>query len=339
MRKKNIDIYPYNELPRFKRKGTVLGIETYLERFYERGCVLLSSGHIGIYYFLLFHKIRRSDDILIPDFLCQIILNILNTSSFPVKCIDKRTKAILLYHQWGYPQKMDVVLPEAKKRNLLVIEDCAHSFDSTFQGKRVGTFGDAAIFSFSKMSPTGTTGFLVSSNSEFLEYVRQDKQKKNTLYNVLFSRFNFLIARKYYKKIKTHGWWNQVYVKSIEFPQVDKKSLALCPPTEYDFFAMLDARKKNYLFLKNNVNATYLIPDLEENIDVNPLCIPIFLPPEKLEAARQALLQKGVECDILHFDINRNMFDSLYKKCLAVPCHPYISVEVLADIVACINTV
>eukprot|EP01038_Epipyxis_sp_PR26KG_P009288 gene9288-12515_t len=62
--------------------------------------------------------------------------------------ITKRTKAICVVHYGGVPCDMDFICEMAKKHNLIVIEDAAQGFLSTYKGRQVGTIGDYGCFSF-----------------------------------------------------------------------------------------------------------------------------------------------------------------------------------------------
>src|SRR3989344_2928114 len=59
------------------------------------------------------------------------------------KYITKHTKAIIPVHLYGRPCRMDTIMAIAKRHKLIVIEDAAHAFGASFQGKNVGTIGDA----------------------------------------------------------------------------------------------------------------------------------------------------------------------------------------------------
>jgi dTDP-4-amino-4,6-dideoxygalactose transaminase len=60
------------------------------------------------------------------------------------------TKAIVVQHTFGIPARMDKIVAIAKKNNLIVIEDCAHSLGAAYNGKKIGTVGDGAFFSFGR---------------------------------------------------------------------------------------------------------------------------------------------------------------------------------------------
>ena len=66
------------------------------------------------------------------------------------KKINKKTKAIMVVHLFGHPVDMDPVIALAKKYNLKIIEDCAEAHGVEYKGKKVGSIGDVAAFSFFK---------------------------------------------------------------------------------------------------------------------------------------------------------------------------------------------
>jgi perosamine synthetase len=74
------------------------------------------------------------------------------------KAITPRTRAIVPTHVYGLPCDMDEIMTLARERDLRVVEDCAHSLGATYRGQPVGTFGDAALFSFQVLKPLNTCG-------------------------------------------------------------------------------------------------------------------------------------------------------------------------------------
>lgn len=74
------------------------------------------------------------------------------------RAITPRTRAVLPTHLYGLACDLDPILALAKKHNLKVIEDCAHSLGAQYKGKMVGTFGDASFFSFQAFKPLNTFG-------------------------------------------------------------------------------------------------------------------------------------------------------------------------------------
>jgi dTDP-4-amino-4,6-dideoxygalactose transaminase len=76
--------------------------------------------------------------------------------------LTERTAAVIVVHLGGWPADMDPILKLARERGLAVIEDCAQAHGATYRGKPVGSFGDAACFSFcqDKIVAAGEGGLL-----------------------------------------------------------------------------------------------------------------------------------------------------------------------------------
>lgn len=87
------------------------------------------------------------------------------------KAITPKTKAIMLVHNFGIPAEMDEIMAIAHENGLSVIEDAAPALSSTYKGKKCGTFGDVACFSFqgAKLAVTGEGGILVTNNEKVYE--------------------------------------------------------------------------------------------------------------------------------------------------------------------------
>lgn len=64
------------------------------------------------------------------------------------KAINENTKAIVLVHCLGFNAINNEIISIAKEHNLLLIEDCCEAHGATYQGRKVGSFGDISIFSF-----------------------------------------------------------------------------------------------------------------------------------------------------------------------------------------------
>ena len=65
-----------------------------------------------------------------------------------LKAITKKTKAIVLIHTLGFNALNEKILKIAKKKNLLLIEDCCEAHGAKYNNKKVGTYGDLSLFSF-----------------------------------------------------------------------------------------------------------------------------------------------------------------------------------------------
>jgi dTDP-4-amino-4,6-dideoxygalactose transaminase len=87
--------------------------------------------------------------------------------------ITPRTVGIIPVHLYGQPANMEVIMAIAKKHNLWVIEDCAQSHLARFKGQQVGTFGNAATFSFypgKNLGAYGDAGGLVTNDDKLADW-------------------------------------------------------------------------------------------------------------------------------------------------------------------------
>ncbi|MBI2663207.1 DegT/DnrJ/EryC1/StrS family aminotransferase [Candidatus Woesearchaeota archaeon] len=90
------------------------------------------------------------------------------------KAITKKTKAIIPVHMAGYPCDMDKIMEIAKKHNLIIIEDAAHAVGSIYKGKKIGSLGPLACFSFypNKNITTIEGGIVTTQDEELAERIR-----------------------------------------------------------------------------------------------------------------------------------------------------------------------
>ena len=89
--------------------------------------------------------------------------------------ITKKTKAIMPVHLYGQACDMDPIMDIAKKYNLFIVEDCAQAHGATYKGKKIGTFGDAAGFSFypgKNLGALGDAGATITNNKELADKIR-----------------------------------------------------------------------------------------------------------------------------------------------------------------------
>lgn len=84
------------------------------------------------------------------------------------KKITEKTKAIIPVHMYGASAQMDEIIAIARRYNLLLLEDAAQAVGATYKGRKLGSLGDAAAFSFDfgKTLTTGEGGMVVSNNKE-----------------------------------------------------------------------------------------------------------------------------------------------------------------------------
>jgi len=166
----------------------------YLDRFAERFAEYIGAPYAiptssctgALHIALLALGIEPGDEVIVPDLTWVATANAVRyAGATPVFadverdswCIDpasvrqllnERTKAIIPVHLYGHAARMDEIVALARQRGLYVIEDAAPAVGAEFQGRKVGTFGDFAAFSFqgAKLLVTGEGGMLVTANED-----------------------------------------------------------------------------------------------------------------------------------------------------------------------------
>lgn len=154
--------------------------------------VSCTSGTAALHLALATLGVGRGDEVIIPTFTMIATANAVtytgakpvlvdsepNTWNINVKKIEEkithRTKVIMPVHTYGHPADMDKILDIAKKYNLYVVEDAAEAHGSEYQGRKIGSIGDIACFSFyaNKIITTGEGGMLTTDNEEMAKIAR-----------------------------------------------------------------------------------------------------------------------------------------------------------------------
>lgn len=89
--------------------------------------------------------------------------------------ITQKTRAIMPVHLYGQPCDMDSIMEIARKYRLYVVEDCAQAHGAIYKGKKIGSFGDAAGFSFypgKNLGALGDAGAVVTDNRALADKIR-----------------------------------------------------------------------------------------------------------------------------------------------------------------------
>ena len=109
--------------------------------------------------------------------------------------ITTRTKAILPVHMHGQPADMDPILEIARKHNLAVIEDAAQAHGAEYKGRRCGSLGDVACFSFypgKNLGAYGEGGAIVTNNDQYAKTMRMMRDwGQETKYHHVVKGFNY----------------------------------------------------------------------------------------------------------------------------------------------------
>lgn len=150
--------------------------------------LLVNAGSSALICALIGAGVGEGDEVIVPAYTWNATPNaVLASRALPVlaevdesltldpedveRRITARTRAILPVHMRGAPAAMDALTQLAAKYGLALIEDVCQAAGATFQGRRLGSFGDAAAFSlqFNKIITTGEGGVLVSDRDDLYD--------------------------------------------------------------------------------------------------------------------------------------------------------------------------
>lgn len=154
--------------------------------------VALNSGTAALHLSMIAIGINRGDEIIVPTMTFVATANsVIHAGGVPVfvdcerdtlnisiedikRKITNKTKAIIPVHFGGRPCNMIDIVRLAKKNNLKIIEDSAHSIEAEYNGKHTGTFGHLGCFSFyvTKNITTGEGGMVVTDNEEYADKIK-----------------------------------------------------------------------------------------------------------------------------------------------------------------------
>jgi perosamine synthetase len=149
------------------------------------------SGRTALYYALKAAGVDDGDEVIVQGYTCIVVSNAITwmgakpvyvdideTLNIEVDAIEKKisekTKAIIVQHTFGRPADMNHIMRIAGEYSIPVVEDCAHAFGGTYEGKQLGTVGDIGMFSFGsdKIISSVRGGALVSSHPDFSRRIK-----------------------------------------------------------------------------------------------------------------------------------------------------------------------
>lgn len=198
-------------------------------------CVAVASGTDALYLSLLSLGIGKGDEVILPanTFIATAYAILYvgakpvfidvdpNTLSINSKLIEKsmtnKTKAIIPVHLYGQPVDMDSIIKLSKKHRLFVIEDACQAHGAIYKGKRVGTFGNLAAYSFypsKNLGAYGDGGAIITNSSKLVKLIKSLREYGSTskyTYNRrgINSRLDTIQAAVLRIKLKHLEVWNK----------------------------------------------------------------------------------------------------------------------------------
>jgi len=230
----------------FEKGDYILGEQAHtFEATFAKFCdvqygVGVNSGTDALHLALMAIDIKEGDEVIVPTHtfiataLCvsfcrakPVFVDIepdtynIDPKSFKA-AITKKTKAVIPVHIYGQPANMDEIVSIARQHGIKIVEDAAQAHGSRYKGKRVGSLGDVACFSFyptKSLGACGDAGMIVTNNKDIYEkalmlrdYGRQGRYEHKI--KGTNSRLDTLQAVVLNAKIKHLDSWNEMRAKA-----------------------------------------------------------------------------------------------------------------------------
>lgn len=263
----------------------------------------------------------ESSEVLVPRWVCLAFYNTLQKVCFPTLQGSSALRGVVVYHQYGFPQRLDLIAQRCRDRGLFLIENCVNCAFDRPSPHGMGETGLASIFSLPKMYRTVLGGALVTrdpSLKAFCDpYFREDESWIGRLSRVA-RRINESPLR-----LCSPRFHEMIYALSDYGRRALPSDIVLL---ERDFVDDAIARRKaNYARLRHEFSDTPFFTGLEP--DVIPYAVPLFGPPEFLSRLATRLSERGWESGIYHFDAARNVFEPDFVPCVPLPIHQGLTRE------------
>jgi len=341
----------------------------------------------GIYYGLQALGISSGSHVLVPAYVCTAAVEPFTAYGTEVgfysigrNCepdfaeieskISPRTQAILAVHYFGFPQKIQALRELCTRRNIILIEDCAHVLGGKTGGRELGSFGDASIFSWRKCLP-------------LYDGAELRLNRKGSALSVNWSKetlpFTLKVAKSLVDRIleQSDGSIARIFSGTLEAAKTlwrrgssapsDRPLLALDSNRasfdssllnqpisrvsrwllkHSDVSAVIKKRRDNYLYLQKELRDLPGIELLHRELDADtcPWVMPIFF--KGLPNAHFLLRKDGIPA-VTWGGVRPQNFDSkqfpvadfLYDNLVFLPIHQNLSLSALRKIVSCVASI
>lgn len=321
--------------------------EKALEEYIGRGKVIcVSSGSAALHLALMGIGLKPGDEVLVQSLTFVACFQAISAvGAIPVPCevvpktctidlkdaerrLTRRTRAIMPVHYASRTGDLGRIYNFAKKHSLRVVEDAAHAFGTVYKGKKIGSFGDVACFSFDgiKNITSGEGGAVVTGDDKVVQIVMDARLlgvHKDTEKRYLGQRsWDFDVFNQGYR-----------YHMSNLFAAIGLTQLGRF---EKEFKPCRQKLAKAYHKELKRVERISLFPN--DYDEIVPHIFPIRVLKGRRDGLRQHLMDNGIECGV-HYRPNHLLqyygngkaklpvTEQIYNELLSLPLHPGVTNE------------
>jgi dTDP-4-amino-4,6-dideoxygalactose transaminase len=354
--------------------------------------MLISSGRLALYILLKYFAIGQGDEVILPSYTCPIVPSIIVAADARPVFIDispddlnmnpdliersltRHTKAVVATHIGGHPCDMARIIEIGRKHNIKIIEDCAQALGAEYNGKRVGSIGDVAYFSFATGKQINTMGGgIITTNDDTLDSYIREKVSSYLLPN------KSSIIKKFMCMYTIHACMRPILFNVLVFPIIylsnifykdiinvlfkDKGILAHFSDRPYEkysnlqaaiglchFKSLVDENKKR--IANSNILNTYLGASIARQKQMNgttPIYLYYTLICNDRSQIKRRLLARGIDtqeswnvsCASLplftQYAIHCSVADRVAQEALYIPNYPSLNQDTMRSIARTVN--
>jgi len=238
------------------------------------------------------------------------------------KKITNKTEAIMPVHLYGQACDMDAIREIAKKHNLKIIEDACQAHGAEYKGKKAGSMGDSAAFSFypTKNMTTGEGGIVTTNDSKIAETMRLFRnhgQAKRYVHNTLGYNFRMtdIQAAMGIEQLKKLDSFNEKRISNARYYNKRLRNV------EIPFVAENTKHVYHQYTLKSESRDS-----LAERLGENNIGYGIYYPiPAHMQQVMSA------------YRTSLPVTEELCKKVISLPIHPSLKKSDLSQVVSAVN--
>ena len=295
----------------WKRGSAIKQLESEFKKYLGvKYAFSFNSGRSAFYAILKSLELEDGNNVMLQAFTCNAVPNPIlwaklnpvyidcgndfniDIESLKSKIISLNSKVLVVQHTFGLPVNMNEIMNIAKEHNITVIEDCAHALGADHNNQKLGTFGKAGFFSFSRDKVISSVygGLAVTNDDQLakkieqlqkdfgqprLLWIKQQLLHPILLHYVILPLYSFLDLGKIFLVFSqwTHllskavSWKEKRGLKPDYFPKALPNALAVLALHQFRKLDKLyDHRKKLAKFYyKELQNTSFELPNMQEN--------------------------------------------------------------------------
>ncbi len=316
--------------------------ENALSEYFGRPAICVVNGTAALHLALLACNIGPGDEVLVPSLTYIASFQAISaTGAKPIPCdvdpitltldikdaenrLTSNTKAVMPVHYSGGVGNLKGMYSFARQYGLRVIEDAAHAFGTTYEGSKVGSFGDISCFSFDgiKNITSGEGGCVVTNDFEILNRVKDSR----LLGVVKDSEKRYTGARSWEFDVINQGF--RYHMSNI------MAAIGLEQLKKFEYFSRIrtDHAKLYDNYFENNKYIKIINHDYD--LVVPHIYVIQFISSEIRDSVRNGLLEKGIQTGY-HYTPNHklsfysgnltsvlNTTETVASMILTLPLHP-----------------